>query len=95
MTEPLSNIAFHFNLRCYSEAVGTATISFSGSNVVATTAAVTVSATIVPVKYLLGRAVQVDPVKSEWKPPGIERLKLNYDPLPSTFAFVFNLRHYI
>ena len=38
----------------FGEAVGTAAISFSGSNVVATSAAVTVSATIVPVKHLLG-----------------------------------------
>jgi hypothetical protein len=50
VTEPLSNIAFNFNLRRYTEAVGTAAISFSGSNVVAASAAVTVSATIVPVK---------------------------------------------
>jgi hypothetical protein len=31
----------------------------------------------------LGRAVQVDPVKPKFKPPGAERLKLKCDTLPS------------
>jgi hypothetical protein len=39
--------------------------------------------------------VQVDSIKPKLKPPGIKRLKLTHDePLPS-FAFNFNLRHYI
>jgi len=43
----------------------------------------------------LGRVVQADPMKPKLKPPGIKRLKLNHDVLPSTFAFKFNLRRYI
>jgi hypothetical protein len=38
--------------------------------------------------------VQVDPVKPKLKPPGSERSKLEYDTLPSKFAFNFNLRRY-
>ena len=41
-----------------------------------------------------GRAVQVDPVKPKWKPPGTKRLKLKCDILLSNFAFKFNLRRY-
>jgi hypothetical protein len=41
-----------------------------------------------------GEAVQVDPIKPKFKPPGTERLKLGYDkPLPNV-AFSFNLRLY-
>jgi hypothetical protein len=40
-------------------------------------------------------AVQVDPLKSTLKSPGIERLKLKYDESPSKFAFEFNLRRCI
>ena len=42
----------------------------------------------------LGRAVQVDPMKPKLRPPGTKRLKLEYDGLPSDFAFKFNLRRY-
>jgi hypothetical protein len=42
-----------------------------------------------------GKAVQVDPMKPVLKPPGIKRLKLEYDKLVSDFAFNFNLRRYI
>ena len=38
--------------------------------------------------------MQVDPINSELKPPGTERLKLEYDKLPSSFTFKFNLRRY-
>jgi hypothetical protein len=41
-----------------------------------------------------GRAVQVDPFKSTLNPPGINRLKLNYDKLLPSFAFKSNLRSY-
>jgi len=40
----------------------------------------------------LGEAVQVDPMESMLKPPGIKRLKLSSDELLSSFAFNFNLR---
>jgi HPt (histidine-containing phosphotransfer) domain-containing protein len=43
---------------------------------------------------LLGRAVQVDPMKPQLKAPGTKRLKLNYDAPLSSFAFNFSLRHY-
>jgi hypothetical protein len=39
-------------------------------------------------------AVQIDPIKRTLKPPGINRLKLNYDQLLSNFAFIFKLRRY-
>ena len=39
--------------------------------------------------------MQVDPIKPELKPPGTERLKLNYDVLLLTSAFKINLRRYI
>ena len=42
----------------------------------------------------LGRAVQVDPMKPNLKPPGTKRLKLNCGILLSTYAFKFNLRRY-
>jgi len=41
-----------------------------------------------------GEAVQVDRIKPKLKPPGTNRLELNYDILPSTTAFKFNLRRY-
>ena len=41
-----------------------------------------------------GRAVQVEPIKSKLKPPGIERLKLKHDNLLSRFAFKFDFRRY-
>ena len=41
-----------------------------------------------------GRAVQVDPMTPVLKPPGTNRLKLQYDILLSTSAFKFNLRRY-
>jgi hypothetical protein len=40
-------------------------------------------------------AVQVDPIKSTLKAPGIKRLKLIDDDPLSKFAFEFNLRRYI
>jgi hypothetical protein len=43
---------------------------------------------------LLGRAVQVDPMKPKLKPPGTERLKLKCVILLSTSAFKFDLRRY-
>ena len=45
-------------------------------------------------QFARGRAVQVDPMKSVLKPPGIKRLKLLYDKLFSNVAFKFNLRRY-
>jgi hypothetical protein len=39
--------------------------------------------------------VQVDPIKHTLKATGTERLKLECDELLSSFAFEFNLRHYI
>jgi hypothetical protein len=42
-----------------------------------------------------GRAVQLDPIKPNLKPPGTKRLKLNHMNLLSSFAFNFNLRRYI
>jgi len=47
-----------------------------------------------PCGAALGRPVQVDPIKSKLKAPGIKRLKLKYDELLSNFAFKFNLRRY-
>jgi hypothetical protein len=44
--------------------------------------------------YLLGRTVQVDPIKPTLKAPGIKLLKLKYDKPLSNFAFKFNLRRY-
>ena len=41
---------------------------------------------------LHGRAVQVDPILPELKPPGTKRLKLKCDRRRSTFAFNSNLR---
>jgi len=46
------------------------------------------------VRYELGRAVQVDPIKPTLKAPGTKRLKLKYDEQLSNFAFNFNLRCY-
>jgi hypothetical protein len=40
------------------------------------------------------RAVQVDPIKPELKPPGTKRLILNIDILLSTSAFKIDLRRY-
>jgi hypothetical protein len=42
----------------------------------------------------LGRAVQLDPVNTMLKAPGIKRLKLKRDVPLSNFAFKFNLRRY-
>jgi hypothetical protein len=39
-------------------------------------------------------AVQVDPIKPMFKPPGTKLLKLKYDEPLSSFAFNFNLRRY-
>jgi hypothetical protein len=36
--------------------------------------------------------VQVDLIKPKLKPPGTERLKLEYDKMPSSFGFKFNMR---
>jgi hypothetical protein len=44
--------------------------------------------------YLLGRAVQVDPIKPKLKAPGTGRLKLKNDKVLSNFAFKFNMRRY-
>ena len=41
-----------------------------------------------------GRVVQVDPMISELKSPGTNRLKLKCDKLLSSFAFNLNLRRY-
>jgi hypothetical protein len=41
-----------------------------------------------------GRAVQVDSMKPELKPPGTKRLKLKCVLLLSTYALNFNLRRY-
>ena len=43
---------------------------------------------------VLGKAVQVDPMKPKLKPPGTKRLKLKYDGLLSKFGFKLNLRRY-
>jgi hypothetical protein len=43
---------------------------------------------------MLGRAVQVEPMKPKLKPPGTERLTLERDELLSNFAFKFNLCRY-
>ena len=40
----------------------------------------------------LGEAVQVEPMKSKLKAPGIKRWKLKYYHLVSSIAFKFNLR---
>ena len=47
-----------------------------------------------PYARLLGRAVQVDPMKPKLKPPGTQRLTLKCDILLSNCAFKFNLRRY-
>ena len=44
--------------------------------------------------FVLGKAVQVEPMQPMLKPPEIKRLKLEYDKLLSTFAFDVNLRRY-
>ena len=41
-----------------------------------------------------GRAVQLDPIKPKLKPPGTERLKLEYNGPHSIFVFKINLHHY-
>jgi len=38
--------------------------------------------------------VQVDPIKTNLKPPEIKRLKLEHEKLLSNFAFNFKLRRY-
>jgi hypothetical protein len=43
---------------------------------------------------LLGRAVQVDPIKPLLKPPGTKQLKVKYYKFLSSFAFKFNLRRF-
>jgi hypothetical protein len=43
---------------------------------------------------LCHRAVQVDPIKPNLKPPGTKRLKLDCDVLLSKNAFKFNLRRF-
>ena len=43
---------------------------------------------------ILGRAVQVDPMKPSLKAPGTNRLKVKYDDPLSNFPFIFNLRCY-
>jgi len=43
---------------------------------------------------VLGRAVQVDPIKPALKAPGTKRLELIYDGPLSDFAFKFKLRRY-
>ena len=43
---------------------------------------------------MLGRAMQVDPMKPTLKAPGPKHLKLNCDILLSSFAFKFYLRRY-
>jgi hypothetical protein len=43
---------------------------------------------------MLGRAVQVDPIKPKMKAPGSMLLKLRCDEPPSNFAFKFNFRRY-
>jgi hypothetical protein len=45
-------------------------------------------------KYNRGRAVQLNPMNSKWKPPGAKRLKLKCDELLSSCAVIFNLRRY-
>ena len=40
---------------------------------------------------LLSRAVQLDPMKPKWKPPGTKRLKLKCDIQLSNFAFNIQL----
>ena len=44
--------------------------------------------------FLLGRAVQVDPIKPTLKAPVLKLLKLDCDDLRLNFAFKFNLRRY-
>jgi hypothetical protein len=39
--------------------------------------------------------VQVDPIKPPLKAPGLQRFKVKYDKLLSSFGFKFNLRRYI
>ena len=39
--------------------------------------------------------MQVEPMKPMLKAPGTERLKRKYDEVLSSFAFNFNLRHYV
>jgi hypothetical protein len=43
--------------------------------------------------HALGKAVQVEPMKSISKAPGAKRLKLKYDKPLSNIGFDFNLRH--
>ena len=38
--------------------------------------------------------MQVDPIRSTLKPPGLKRLKVQHDELLSTFTFKINLRRY-
>ena len=48
-----------------------------------------------PAPRLLGRAVQVDPIKPMLKPPGAKHLKLNCGYAGSNFCLQINLRRYI
>jgi len=43
---------------------------------------------------MLGKAVQVDPIKPTLKAPGTKPLKLNHYESPSNVAFQYNLRRY-
>jgi hypothetical protein len=43
---------------------------------------------------VLGKAVEVDPIRPTLKAPGTKRLKQKNDGLLSSFAFKFNLRRY-
>jgi hypothetical protein len=101
--EPLSDVAFKFNLRRYTTASTQAEriAAWSGPR-----GSVGVPAGSVgpgkpktrPRPYsALGRAVQVDSIKTRVESAfGVckQRLKLKYDKLLSSFAFKFNLRHY-
>jgi len=88
--EPLSNVAFNFNLRRFIlVAAGRARRRRHG--------AVARPAGAEPrgaAARRHGRAVQVHPIKATLKPPGTRRLKLKYYQLPSSFAFKFYLRRF-
>jgi len=80
--ETLSKFAFNFNLRRYTMGPGYATGKQAEPPLPP------------PPPPPPGRAVQVEPMKSMLKAPGIKRLKLEYDEPLSNFAFKFNLRRY-
>jgi hypothetical protein len=80
--EPLSNVAFNFNVRRYTKALYVETIGNPRFSVPDFSA-------------LKAGRCRLNPVDARVESAGIKRLKLRYDEPLSNFAFNFSLRRYI